>query len=227
MSLTKSELVRIRNVIKSFDGTYEMTGIHLEQGVRMALSDLTREIECLEKPRPPTPMLDAMKEWDDKYLHIINGKYDTYEEYSEAVRDIPARPSSIAALKEVKMLLTEGEEPVEKTKEIAEALSKGGLIYAPRSSGKTKALAQILKQDPNAVVFCDQQAQRDRLVSFDIVDKQSVNNLPFKSRVFINTETYRNKFALSQIAKIYIDEWTPGVEYPPFFAAVTSKVTVV
>ena len=105
MSLTKSELVRIRNVIRSLDGTYEMKGLHLEQGIRMSLEDLTREIERLEKPRPPTPMLDAIKEWDDKYLHIINKKYNTYEEYSEATKDLPPRPSPIAALEEVKTLL--------------------------------------------------------------------------------------------------------------------------
>lgn len=114
-------------------------------------------------------------------------------------------------------------EPADKTQEIVDALLRGGLVFAPRDSGKTAALARILQQDSTAVVFCDTEGQREALLN------ANNSNLSYDDRVFMNTATSREKFALgrSHIAKVYIDEFEPGMVYPEWCAAVTSRVTVI
>lgn len=114
-------------------------------------------------------------------------------------------------------------EPVDKTQEIMDALLKGGLVYAPRDSGKTLALARILQQDVTAVVFCDTEEQRKELIGFDTFDGRS-----FKPRVFLNTDHGRAQHRWGRtFGPVYIDEWLPGLQYPEFHAAVTSRVSVI
>jgi hypothetical protein len=108
-------------------------------------------------------------------------------------------------------------EPVDKTQEIVDALLKGGLVYSGRATGKTKALARILDIEPNSSVFCDTMSQIDKLIE---------HNQNLEGRVHLNTAENRTKYS-NPFKKIYLDEYRPGVEYPPFYAAVTSKVQVV
>jgi len=114
-------------------------------------------------------------------------------------------------------------EPVDKTQEIVNALLLGGLVYAPRESGKTTALARILQQDPTAVVFCDNTAQREALLA------ANSSNLSYESRVFMNTDHGRAKHRWDHEPKgrVYIDELAPGVVYPEWYAAVTSRVAII
>lgn len=112
-------------------------------------------------------------------------------------------------------------EPVDKTQEIVDALLKGGLVYAPRASGKTKALAAILEQDRSAVIVCDTQAGVDAITS--IVQGPD-------ARVWLNTERNRESLTSGPFAnhiKIFIDEYEPGTIYPEWYAAVTSRIKIV
>ena len=109
-----------------------------------------------------------------------------------------------------------------KTKDLKDsikaALKLGGLVIAPRTSGKTRALREILCEDPNAIVFTDNSVQKEHLIE---------KHPALRKRVFINSRTSRTKIAwIDPLFKVYIDEYTPGNDYPNFFAAVTSRAKV-
>lgn len=114
-------------------------------------------------------------------------------------------------------------EPVDKTQEIVDALLNGGLVFAPRESGKTTALARILQQDSTAVVFCDTQGQREALL------KANNSNLSYENRIFMNTDhgRARHRWDHDRGGRVYIYEWLPGLQYPTFHAAITPHVSVI
>jgi hypothetical protein len=102
--------------------------------------------------------------------------------------------------------------------EIKAALLQGGIVYAERASGKSRAIAEILKDDINTVVICDNVAQKGAIQRYALGVA--------KTRIKLN-----NPKSLSDIppgSKIFIDEYNPRqYSYPPFFAAATSCVSIV
>lgn len=107
---------------------------------------------------------------------------------------------------------------VEKYKQIKAALLLGGMVYSDRASGKSRTIAEILKEDLNTVVICDTVSQRDFIRKY----APGVS----KDRILINS-VYSRDHIKAMNSKVFIDEYNPQNMYPPFFAAVTSRVAII
>ena len=110
------------------------------------------------------------------------------------------------------------------TKKIKKALLQGGLVVSGRNTGKTKALAEILSEIPEAVVVVGQEAQASRLKMFlreiyhfsNSRANLKVINSCSKRALFIG---YPANFASEYV---YVDEFYLNPYKGLFKAAVTS-----
>jgi hypothetical protein len=101
---------------------------------------------------------------------------------------------------------------------IKAALLKGGLVCTVRGAGKTTALREILLENNGAIAVTNTRAHRDILI---------YGFQELKDRVYTLHEFDRIYKYSNFTNKVYIEEYDPQLTYPPFFAAVTSKVTVI
>ena len=110
-------------------------------------------------------------------------------------------------------------------RKIKKTILKGGLVVAGRCSGKTRALAEILLENTNAVVVYSELFQRQRLQDY-LIEHLTKNEI--NSRLFHSSNAGIRLKGLHK--DVYIDEYF-FVDYKgPFHAAVTSfpfKVTVI
>src|SRR5271163_2604583 len=108
----------------------------------------------------------------------------------------------------------------DQTQEIKKALLQGGLVVANRCSGKTRALAEILLEDEDAVVIVGNEAQGHTIkcllleggLSYEAIKEKVI---PFQSaeRYLLNQKTNKN---------VYVDEWHQNLYRGYFKGAVTS-----
>lgn len=104
-----------------------------------------------------------------------------------------------------------------KTKEIKTALLDGGLVVAPIASGKTIALAEILIEDPNSIVFATSMSVYSAL--FMHLKDMKVDIKDFKNRILHLND--RNFYGNGSKNK-YIDEVQDLKYMTQVKAAVTS-----
>jgi hypothetical protein len=67
-------------------------------------------------------------------------------------------------------------------KKIKKALLKGGLVVADRGTGKTRALSEILNEDPLSIVVVEQESQRTHLKLY--LRSLGFNESEINSRIF-------------------------------------------
>lgn len=106
----------------------------------------------------------------------------------------------------------------DKKNEIKKALLQGGLVVAQRGSGKTRALAEIIMEDPDAVVIVGSDpfriALQDMLYRLG-ADRDSINIRVVGKRTLQGEHYFYDK-------NVYVDEWYNNEYRGPFKAAVTS-----
>lgn len=107
----------------------------------------------------------------------------------------------------------------DQSQEIKEALKAGGLVICGRGSGKTKALVEIVAEDPFAVVVVGQHAQRARIIAM-LMGKgyskyQAENKTVYSVDAGMDERRFRDK-------AVYLDEYFMNGYRGPFFAAVSS-----
>jgi hypothetical protein len=114
-------------------------------------------------------------------------------------------------------------EYVDKSKQIKKALLKGGLVVAARASGKTKALAEILAEDNDAVVIVGQQVQAIRLRNWLMVAYAFTKD-ELKGRILVSPyDVEKHRLSIDFLEKhAYVDEYHLNPYKGPFKAAVTS-----
>lgn len=106
------------------------------------------------------------------------------------------------------------------TKKIKEALLQGGLVVADRCSGKSRALAEILFEDDDAVVIVDNANQSEHIkkyllekgLSYEAVKDKVVSAL-YAEKYLQGAKTNKN---------VYVDEWFHNTYRGYFKAATTS-----
>lgn len=109
-------------------------------------------------------------------------------------------------------------EPKDLHKEIKQALLQGGLVVADRGTGKTRAIAEILLEDPDAVAVVTLDSHYKCLFSHLIRLGLSSNTAKSKLIIACNAER-----ALAGSNKnIYVDECLMSPYKGPFKGAVTS-----
>ena len=106
-----------------------------------------------------------------------------------------------------------------KSQEIKRALLQGGLVVADRGTGKTRALSEILVEDPDAVVVVHNTAQKQQLEDYLFIKGYEMREANDKIILSLIAEKYlmgkNNK-------NIYVDEYALNSYKGPFKAAVTS-----
>lgn len=107
---------------------------------------------------------------------------------------------------------------IDKSQEIKKALLQGGLVLSGRNTGKTKALAEILLEDRDAVVLVRTQGQFERLRQFLLDGGMSKND--------IYGRILRSERELLGLHKnVYIDEYFLFLEpYSGHFKAATASL---
>jgi hypothetical protein len=112
----------------------------------------------------------------------------------------------------------------DRSKKIKKALLKGGLVIASRASGKTKALAEILAEIPEAMVIFGVHAEGERIKKFLIeeyglnkseVNKKVIHGLKAKELLLGRHRDFLGKY-------VYVDEYYLNPYKENFKAAVTS-----
>jgi len=108
----------------------------------------------------------------------------------------------------------------DQTQEIKKALLQGGLVFADRCSGKTKALAEILFEDSDAVVIVDNSFQSQTIKKYLL--EKGLSYEAVKEKVV--TAQFADKYLIEQRSNknIYVDEWYLNSYRGYFKAAVTS-----
>lgn len=109
--------------------------------------------------------------------------------------------------------------------EIKEAILKGGLVVAGRNSGKTFAMAEIIKEYPDTIVLVGSQVQMVRIKQ--LLHDMGMSEREIEKRVFSAAKANDNRvnhFRDFLNKKVLIDEYFKQGYYwnGPFHAAVTS-----
>jgi hypothetical protein len=102
---------------------------------------------------------------------------------------------------------------------IKRALLQGGLVVAPRGTGKTLALAEIVAKDPDALVIVPFQANYTTMRKMLI--HLGLSAVEASKRVMLALRHSPNTF-LGSDKNIYVDEWAHNTYKGPFKAAVTT-----
>ena len=105
----------------------------------------------------------------------------------------------------------------DQSQEIKESLKAGGLVICGHGCGKTKALAEIVVEDPEAVVIVGLHAQRSRLIEFLIEMGLDEDIAKRKVLYSVDAGMYPNKI---NNRKVYVDEYFQNGYRGSFFAAV-------
>ena len=109
------------------------------------------------------------------------------------------------------------------SKKIKKALLKGGLVVADRGVGKTRALAEILLEQGNAVIIVPTEQQKRRYYDF-INDRFPgvYTKLDLRDTIIIDSSNTEARLQGLFNKEVYIDEYYLCKYRGPFKAAVTS-----
>lgn len=110
------------------------------------------------------------------------------------------------------------------SKKIKKALLEGGLVVSGRGTGKTRALAEILFEIPNAVVIVGLHAQTSQLRLF--LKEKGLSDYLIKAKVITAREAEKRHAFTTDLGFItkyfYVDELYYNPYKGPFKAATTS-----
>lgn len=106
---------------------------------------------------------------------------------------------------------------VDKSQEIKKALRQGGLVISERGTGKTKALVEILLEEPDAVIIAHNSYGKRRIKDFLTECGYGPN---INKRVFDGAKS--EKELLGMHKDFYIDEYFLNPYKGPFKGATTS-----
>lgn len=109
---------------------------------------------------------------------------------------------------------------VDKSQEIKKALLQGGLVVSDRGTGKTKALSEILLEDPDAVVIVGNEAQSKRIKEFLL--KAGLSHEECKNKIIPSQSAERFLQGARSNKNVYVDEYRNSNYHGYFKAAATS-----
>lgn len=107
----------------------------------------------------------------------------------------------------------------DKCLKIYKALHQGGLVISERNTGKTRAIAMMLVENPNAVAIVGLEQQGTMMVRHLV--NLGMNETEAKRRVF-HAQSHHVKNGFLDKKDVYVDEMNRSPYKGPFKGAVTS-----
>lgn len=104
---------------------------------------------------------------------------------------------------------------------IAINMMMGGLVVAPRGSGKTKALCYLLKEDCKAVVIVNLESQRHRFIKM-LTSLHGFSEENAGRKVLHSKSSILKESTMLVDKNVYVDELYLNEYKGPFKAAVSS-----
>ena len=109
----------------------------------------------------------------------------------------------------------------DKTKEIKEYLQKGIFVVAPRGSGKTRAIAELLLENRDMVAVVGSESGVRRLVK--MLQDSGLTETYAQTRVLHAAKAKEHLFGDRTRVRIIVDEYFKSRYNGPFYAATASQ----
>lgn len=109
----------------------------------------------------------------------------------------------------------------DRIKEIKEALLSGCIVNAPRGSGKTRALAEILSENKDAYAMVATFSQKENMTRYLL--QLGMNLKDIEQRIVLATSVLKGRHNDILTKELYIDEYDLAKYRGPFIGATTTR----
>lgn len=109
----------------------------------------------------------------------------------------------------------------DRVKQIKKALLSGCIVNAPRGSGKTRALAQILSERENSAVIVASFAQKENMTRYLLQLGMHLEEI--ERRIVLSTSVLRGLHNDVLSKELYIDEYDLAKYRGPFHGATMTR----